>query len=403
MTIALRLNASDRSSAPSVRQHGGLIAKLELYDDMRAVEPHWRVLERQDALATPYQRYDFLEPWQREVGARTGVTPAVIVGLDANRQPLLLLPFGRRQVGPLQIAEYLGGKHSNFNMAIWRRDVAATVGRDDLNEVLAGLAGIDLLALRSQPESWDDIANPFLQLPHQMAPSFGQRGRLQADFAALEQACLSAPARKKLRKKERVLASHGPLRFWRVQTEAEAIGVLEAFFAQKAERMRGLGVVNAFDVPGMREFITAAATEHLRDGRPAIELYACTVGKTVAATIAGLVSKNRFCALFNSMVFNVLAHESPGELMLVNLVRMCCERRLDVFDLGVGEANYKRTFCQDVEPLFDSFLPLSPLGWTAALALRSHGRTKRRIKQSTVLWNAVGWGRRLRARMLPSA
>jgi CelD/BcsL family acetyltransferase involved in cellulose biosynthesis len=403
MTIALRLNASDRSSAPSVRQPARLVAKLELYDDMRAAEPHWRALERQDALATPYQRYDFLEPWQREVGRRTGVTPAVIVGLDVNRQPLLLFPFGRRQVGPLQIAEYLGGKHSNFNMAIWRRDVATTFSRDELNELLAGLAGIDLLALRSQPESWDGIANPFLQLPHQMAPSFGQRGALQADFAALEQACLSAPARKKLRKKQRVLASYGPLRFWRVQTQAEALSVLEAFFAQKGERMRTLGVVNAFDVPGMREFITAAATEQLPNGRPAIELYACTVGDNVAATIAGLASRNRFCGLFNSMIFNELAHESPGELMLINLVRMCCERGLEVFDLGVGEANYKRTFCEDIEPLFDSFLPLSASGWAAALALRSHARTKRRIKQSNVLWNAVGWGRKLRARLSASA
>lgn len=378
-----------------------MIAKLELYDDLRAAEPYWRALERQDALATPYQRYDFLEPWQREVGRRAGVTPAVLVGLDGNRQPLLLLPFGRRRVGPLQIAEYLGGKHANFNMAIWRRDVAAAIGRDDINALLAGLAGIDLLALRNQPESWDGIANPFLQLPHQPAPSFGQRGALKADFAALQRDCLSTSARKKLRKKERVLASRGPLRFWRVETAAEATEVLAAFFAQKAERMRGLGVANAFDLPGMREFITAAATERLHEGRPAIELYACTVGDTIAATIAGLANRNRFCGLFNSMVFNALAHESPGELMLLHLVRMCCERGLEVFDLGVGEARYKRTFCEDIEPLFDSFLPLSPLGWTAALALRSHARAKRKIKQSATLWNAVGWTRRLRARMLP--
>lgn len=380
-----------------------MIAKLELYDDMQAAEPHWRALERQDALATPYQRYDFLEPWQREVGRRAGVTPAVIVGFDFDHQPLLLCPFGRRQAGPLHIAEHLGGKHANFNMAIWRRDVVAIIGRDDLDDVLAKLTGIDLLALHSQPESWDGIANPFLQLPHQRAPSFGQRGFLDADFEAIWRTRLSASARKKIRKKERMLASYGPLQFRQVQTQAEAVRVLDAFFAQKAERMRQLGLVNAFDLPGMRAFITAAATERLHDGHPAIELYACTVADVIVATFAGLTDKARFSGLFNSMILNDLARESPGDLMLVNLVRMCCERGLTVFDLGVGEAHYKRGFCNDVEPLFDSFLPLSPLGRMASYALRSHTRMKRSIKQSATLWNAVGWGRRMRARLLPSA
>jgi CelD/BcsL family acetyltransferase involved in cellulose biosynthesis len=399
MTIALRLNASARSAAPAARQQSQMIAKVELYDDMHAAEPHWRALERRDPLATPYQQYDFLEPWHREVGRRTGVTPAVVVGFDDASQPAVLVPLGRRRVGPLCVAEFLGGKHSNFNMAIWRRDIAASFDRHALDALIAPQAGVDLLALRNQPESWNGVANPFLHLPRQMAPSFGQRGALQVDFAALHRTCLSAPARKKLRKKERALARYGAVRFWQVRTQAEAEQVLDAFFAQKAERMRELGVANAFDAQGMREFITAAATEHLGDGQPTIELYACTVGDTIAATIAGLVSGNRFCGLFNSMSFNELAHESPGELMLVHLVRMCCERGLAVFDLGVGEAHYKRTFCDDVEPLFDSFLPLRPLGWTAAMALRAHTSAKRQIKQSALLWNAVARSRRLRAKL----
>ena len=71
MTIALRVATTDRRPAP-VRPSALSIAQVELFDDMRRAEPHWRALERQDALATPYQRFDFLEPWQREVGRRAG-------------------------------------------------------------------------------------------------------------------------------------------------------------------------------------------------------------------------------------------------------------------------------------------------------------------------------------------
>jgi CelD/BcsL family acetyltransferase involved in cellulose biosynthesis len=397
MTIALRL----ADSAPTTRaQPAAAIAQVEVYDDMLRAEPLWRTLEARAGLATPYQRFDFLAPWQREVGARHAVTPVLVVGFDIRGEPVLLCPFGRRSRGPVAVAEFLGGKHANFNMPLWRRDVAGTIGRADLDLILAALpAGLDLLALRNQPESWGGIANPFRLLPHQPSPSFGQRGALMADFEALLRTRLNSAARKKLRKKERVLSGHGALSFRRIATAEEACAVLAAFFSQKAERMRRLGVANAFEGPGVREFITAAATERLASGEPAIELYACTVGERVVATFAGLGGRDRFCGLFNSMVLDSLAHESPSELLLTHVVRMCCERGLAIFDLGVGEAPYKRVFCDQGEPLFDSFLPLSPRGRLAALGARAQARAKRLVKQNAALWRAVDWMRRRRGRL----
>jgi len=395
MTVALRLSESRPTSR--VRP-GSAIAGVQVFDDMRRAEPLWRALERRDALATPYQRFDFLAPWQREVGRRNAVVPVLIAAFDGRGDPMLLCPFGRRSTGPVVVAEFLGGKHANFNMPLWRRDLAATICSDDLGAVMAALSGIDLLALRNQPESWDGFANPFLLLPHQPAPSFGQRGALMPDFEALLRTRLNSIARKKLRKKERVLGGYGRLAFRRIETEAEVCTVLDEFFAQKAERMRQLGVANAFAEPGVRAFITAAATERLGNGHPAIELYACMVGDTVTATFAGLAGHGRLCGLFNSISLDSFAHESPGELLLAHVVRMCCERGFTTFDLGVGEAQYKRTFCDQAEPLFDSFLPLTPLGRLAALGSRSHGRMKRLVKQNTAVWGAVDWLRRRRAR-----
>jgi CelD/BcsL family acetyltransferase involved in cellulose biosynthesis len=397
MTIALRRLPADPGPRTTARPYGTCIARVEIFDDMRRVEPLWRALQAQDALATPYQNFDFLAPWCREVGSRNRIVPAVLTGFDVAGEPVLVWPLGRRRNGPVVVAEFLGGKHANFNMPLWRRDLVAAIGPDDLRAVLAAASGIDLVSLHNQPERWDGIANPLLRLPHQPAPSFGQRGALMADFEELLRARLNSRARKKLRKKERVLASHGALRFWRAQNETEARRILDVFFAQKALRMRRLGIVNAFEGPGVREFITAAATERLASGRPAIELYACTVGDTVVATFAGLVGGQRFCGLFNSMILNALAHESPGEALLVNVVRMSCERGLAVFDLGVGEAEYKEIFCAQPEPLFDSFLPLTPRGRAVAFGERWRGRVKRLVKQNAALWGTVDWARRIRA------
>jgi CelD/BcsL family acetyltransferase involved in cellulose biosynthesis len=80
-------------------------------------------------------------------------------------------------------------------------------------------------------------------------------------------------------------------------------------------------------------------------------------------------------------------------------VKSCCERGLETFDLGIGQAQYKTLFCSDIEPLFDSYLPLTASGSVLALAFAAGAWLKRTIKQRPALWALVRIGRRLCARV----
>jgi CelD/BcsL family acetyltransferase involved in cellulose biosynthesis len=371
---------------------------VEVFDDLSAAEPHWRALELVDILATPYQRYDFLKHWQRHVGSNSGVAPFIVVGFNQESEPLFLLPLGSRPVGGLIGLEFLGGKHANFNMALWRRDVAATIGADGLRDVLESLSGhADVLKLINQPLTWGGATNPFALLPHQRAANYGFSGALVPDFDALLRARSNSEARKKMRKKERALASFGELRFERATEPDDVRRLIDAFFKQKSARMRALGMSDAFSLPGVRRFIEAAATEQLLDGKPLVELYALSVDDIVVATMGGIVGSGRFCAMFNSIIPGRFAAESPGEQLILKLVRRCCERGLLTFDLGIGEARYKNLLCGDAEPLFDSYIPLSAAGRLPALAFALSALMKRAIKTQPALWSIVGAIRRLRA------
>ena len=86
----------------------------------------WRDLESQQYCSTPFQRFDFLSRWQREVGAREGLTAFIVTGYDAERRPLLLLPLALGRNHGVRVASFMGGSHTTFNMALWDRDFAAT-------------------------------------------------------------------------------------------------------------------------------------------------------------------------------------------------------------------------------------------------------------------------------------
>jgi CelD/BcsL family acetyltransferase involved in cellulose biosynthesis len=373
--------------------------RFAVWRDFAAAEADWRVLESQDTLLSPYQRYDFLEPWHRHRGPECGQSPFLLVGYDTHDAPVMLLPLGKRHTGPLRVVQFLGGRHANFNMALWRRDAAPVVTEADLGAMRDAIAaaGVDLIALTNQPQRWGGLANPLALWPHQESPSSGAVGALSADFAALQAERLAQPARKKLRKKERTLAEHGTLQVRRAETDTDARAFLDAFFTQKAERMGSLGIPDAFAAPGTREFIAELATARPNDRQPILETYALCVGGEIVATMAGLVEGTRFSALFNSITSGPLAHESPGDVLLTHVVRQCCERGLAQFDLGVGEAAYKRFYCNESEPLFDTFLALTPLGRLGAAGIRTAQDAKRLVKHSPMLWQAVQSLRKLRA------
>ncbi len=376
------------------------VVRIEIVEDMAAAEPWWRALEQGKRLATPYQHYDFLRLWQHHVGGPAGVEPFVVVAFNGRGAPLFLWPLGRRRLLGLTIIEFLGGKHTNFNMGLWRRDVARQIGAGELRAVLNQLAGrADMLRLVNQPLTWSGTTNPLAALDHQPSANYGFSGALTADFEALLRTHTNSATRKKMRKKEQALAAHGAVRFERATKPCEIRRVLDAFFKQKSARMRLLGLPDAFASPEVRRFIEAAATEKTPGGEPPIALYALAVGDIIVATMGGMVGGGRFCGMFNSILPGRFAAESPGEQLIVHLVRDSCERGLTTFDLGIGASRYKALFCRDAEPLFDSFLPLSLAGQAMALAGRLAAAAKRAVKQRPALWSLVSSLRRLRARL----
>ena len=74
------------------------IASVDIIHDLGAAEAIWRSCENPQVSYTPYQRFDFLAAWQRQVGEREGLSPFIVVAYDGDRRPLLLLPLATKTV-----------------------------------------------------------------------------------------------------------------------------------------------------------------------------------------------------------------------------------------------------------------------------------------------------------------
>jgi len=405
MNIAVSLQLGQAEPASQPLPGSCALARTEVFDDLRAAEPFWRSLERRPAWATPYQRYDLLAAWQQHVGARKGVTPCVVVGFGGDGEPLFLWPFGRRRVGPVTIAGFLGSKHACFNVGLWRRDAVGALTQTDIRAAFARMAasneGVDLAVLLSQPLGWAGVANPFAFLRQQASAEDGTFLSIEAPVSGAAPAVakgLSPQMQSRLRIKERKLGKLAGYRYIQATSAADIDRLLDAFLALKAVHMTTQGLPNVFAEPGVPEFLRAACHVRLPGGRPLIEIHALEGGGEVLALYGATADEHRFSAMFNTYTLSQNARHSPGLILARHMLAACVERGLQSFDIGVGRAHYKSFFCKESEPLFDTFLPLTARGAMAAPVFRGIFAAKRVIKAKPALWGTVQHLRRWRAR-----
>jgi CelD/BcsL family acetyltransferase involved in cellulose biosynthesis len=375
------------STAPVASPIGAAFARVEVFDDPARVLDAWRDLSP-EICGSFYQGESFLLAWLDSFAAREKARPFFILARDQGGAPLALLPLGLFRFGPLRIAQFLGGKHSNYNLGLFRADWAFSAS--DLATLLRAAAGAvrdgpHLYRLANLPLSWRGAANPLTLLPYRPAASNAFATRLAGDGEAFLAARLSADARKKLRKKEKRLAAMGALHYFRAVSAQEAEQIIDAYFAHKSRQ--GAGHVAREHVDATMDFYRALAS---RDAGRVMEFHALALdGRIIAALGAGR-NGGRLQGMFISYEPDPeIARSSPGELLLSHVLRDACARGLSSFDLGIGEARYKMAFCDEAERLADVLFAPTALGRVAAPFFAFAAAAKAAIKRNPRLFALV--------------
>jgi CelD/BcsL family acetyltransferase involved in cellulose biosynthesis len=367
------------------------ISRVEIISDLVEAEPIWRRLEGASGFSTPYQRFDLIRAWQTNIGMREGWRPFIVAAYDKDQQPVAVMPLVVRRSRGVTLASFPGDKHSTFNMPLWRRDVASLVTRDDIVAMLklihAQAPEVDVLTLERQPASWHGLSNPMRLYGGQ--PSVNECPLLIMNPADPPAARISNSFRRRLKTKERKLAALPGYRYGVATGDAHIRAVLDAFFRIKPQRMAAQKLPNVFDEPGAESFVRDACMPQ-RDGRPApIDIHVLECDEEMIAMFAGVADGSRFSMMFNTYTLSENAKYSPGLILMRNIIDHYAERGYTSLDLGIGSDDYKRLFCKDDEPIFDSYLPLTAKGRVAVAVLSSLGHLKRTVKQTPALKRAA--------------
>jgi len=382
MTIAAAVDS--RTAKAPARSKATRIARVDIVRDFAEVEAAWRDFDARQ-FSTPYQRFDLLQAWQSEIGAREGAEPCIVIAYDADGRALVLLPLVLRAKHGIRIASFMGGKHTTFNMALWDREFAREAAATDLAALLSGLrakSSADVLSLTQQPQHWQGDLNPFALWPRQrsandcplltMVPGDPPENRISNSF------------RRRMKTKERKLQGPG-YRHHIAEADADIDRLLDWFFRVKPLRMAEQKLPDVFAEPGVADFVRKTCRARLPGGGRLIGIHALECDDEVIAIFAGVSDGHRFSMMFNTYTMSERSRYSPGLILMRHIIDHYAGRNYCALDLGIGSDEYKRLFCKSDEAIFDSFVPLTTRGRMIAITMSGFNRLKRQVKHNPAL------------------
>jgi CelD/BcsL family acetyltransferase involved in cellulose biosynthesis len=362
---------------------------VNVVDDLTEIEDLWRGFEL-DAITTPFQNFDWIAAYATTVSSVQGHRTCALLGRDADDDLAFILPLEIGSCMGARVATVPGGAHANVQMPLLSASgsrLSPRPLRRALVKTARKMGGIDALHFRAQPRAWAGHPNPFAAV----ALSTGERLHslaLDRDPADTWDRVIGRSWRKKLRQKRRRLEALGKVAYHSAASARESDAILATFFEQKAERFREQRIPNPF-VGATQEFLHRAARAAC-DGHVALDLHAMTLDSRIVAVFGATSDARSACGMFNSFAPDPeLLRTSVGHLLLVEVIGHYARTGRRHFDLGVGEADYKETFCESAEPVVETILPVTTRGIAYAALASAALTAKRMIKRRPSLLGAL--------------
>lgn len=321
---------------------------VDVYDRVgfQALEDEWDALVAEvDDQA--FYRHAFVRTWLDAFGGDLRVV--TLRGPDDRLDAVLPVVLGRaRMYGlPVRVLQPAANVHScRFDLVA--RDPEAAAGT--LWQEIAALPW-DVVRLGDVPEG--GAAHHLLEAARAAGFPTGRQDTIASPWLALptrfEDLGLKSKFRQNLRRRRRLLEKMGEVDLVRVTGGPEIEPVLEAGLVLEEAGWKGRSGTAIAQEAAVRDFYVRLAHEMAARGRLALSLLRVD-GRPVAFHYA-LEHAGRYLLL--KIAYDEsedVSRCSPGQLLMHDVLRSCCERGLSELDFLGPDMGWKRDWTQDVRP-----------------------------------------------------
>ena len=374
---------------------GGL--KVKICHTFVEAQADWSALEI-NCDGSIYQTFIWCETWFACAGLQSDIQPLIIVLLNNDDVPLLILPLQIRNKFGQKLLEWLAQSENNYGFGLFgsptdglQYDIWFENNFALLNEALPKY---DVVNLQNMPTRLFDRLHPLLFLSENAAANSSYIFALNRSFDELIRSKRTVQSISKINRRDQRLSEIGELKFEVFENGDQGAKILEECIEHKRQQLAMRGIQHALS-PLQLEFFVALLENNAKSAVKLVVFQLSINGRTISSAIGGVYNSS-FSLMILSMAPDAPLALSPGDMTLRNTISWACEQNLTLYDLSNGEADYKLVWADEQISLFNCFKARSLKGLPLAAALMALHFVKRILKRNHLFYGAFdGMRRRL--------
>ncbi len=357
---------------------------IRVVDKPELVVEQWGFLQK--SANDPFSSYAWVKAWYDAHIATPKCSPVIILGTDRHQKPLFLLPLFLQKIGPFNILLRPGRTHSAYFSGLFSAECRNLINADNADQFWKAIFSVvpfaDVIAIDGVQDAELGQKNPLRFLPRLSSRNPSYMVLLSRDWEKLYQAKKNRKARANIRRCERRLSELGELHFRTGENEEECLAMLHIMLAQKTVQFRKHGIVNPYEMENISSFYERLLKNRKSSENHSLIVRALYLDDKPLAVNLGVTLGNEYHGLIMSMVQGPLARFSPGRILLLRSMQHLSEAGIERFDFGVGQANYKEGWVDNVIARHHVLAPLNIKGRVFVFGLRRAAAVKALIKSS---------------------
>ena len=300
------------------------------------LKSHWLIAEESFGICV-FQTYDWCEIWYNNVGKKE-VSLHVLVLIEDD-QLRAIFPLCIKNNFFLKVISLLGGSLADYQAPLMKDYSEFELVWEYLKPYCPKY---DLFLLDRLPEPLSKIkfnSKKFVQY------ELFQNSEILLPNKIIElKNCISKRKLKDVRRYKRRLNEIGEVSFNINEYVDSKIDVINFIIEQKKIQYNKTGVRNTFLNQNIKEFYCELKKINNKKSGVKINLSELKIDGEIISAHIGLLHKNKFYYLMPAYSGGKFSKYSPGSILLYNLIIWSVENKIEVFDLTIGNEDYKKSW-----------------------------------------------------------
>ncbi len=298
-----------------------------------------------------FQSYTWFENWSDIYLKKNKKFNLRVAVIEYNKKVICILPFQIESRFKLNILRWAGDEQLDYCCPILDKNFKFNKSnfKEILEKTFSGLKKIDILQLRRQPKTINHVPNPFVFYLPNYFDSKNHFISLPDKWKKYENEVLKKKFNYHNKRSKNALKKIGKLRFKIFKNKEENNRILNYLFEQKNTRLSSKKAKILF---GKKEydFYNKLFTQEEKEFQ--IHLSSLELNNKILAMHLGAIHNKRFYYLIPSMA-QELEKYSPGRLLTTLLIKWSISKKLEFFDLALGDEPYKEIWGNNFSEYFN--------------------------------------------------